>query len=360
MMRGMRTLLVGLMLLAPALARAEPPAAAPPGEDEQQLAQLEQTVADDAKQLHVEEGKTNALSAKALSLEQELMAALAQKEALQKKADALTQQLTDATAQLAQANGKLSAATAQLAALQKQFAALTAKETALEARVEKLEQDLAVASAGKAASDQRVEELEAKLLELTKENGALQATVDSTKGALLEAQRRKAEADARVAEFRALIAKFKALIDAGELKVKIVDGRMEVELATDVLFASGSARLSRGGHAAIVQVTQVLAGIADRQYQIEGHTDDVPIHTAAFPSNWELAAARAITVVKTMLASGMPPARISAASYADVRPAVPNDTQEGRSANRRIEITVMPDLTSLPGFDELSRIAAGH
>ena len=79
----------------------------------------------------------------------------------------------------------------------------------------------------------------------------------------------------------------------------------------------------------------------------------VPIATAQYPSNWELAAGRALTVMKTMIESGMPAARISAASYGDQRPVKSNDTPEGKAANRRIEIVLVPDLSGLPGFDEL-------
>jgi len=156
-----------------------------------------------------------------------------------------------------------------------------------------------------------------------------------------------------------LLRKFKKLIDAGKLKVKIVDGRMVVELATDVLFDSGSAKLSDAGKAAIVEVSQVLATIGERSFQVEGHTDNVPIATAQYPSNWELAAGRALTVMKTMIESGMPAARISAASYGDQRPVKSNDTAEGKAANRRIEIVLVPDLSGLPGFDELIK-ASGN
>ena len=68
--------------------------------------------------------------------------------------------------------------------------------------------------------------------------------------------------------------------------------------------------------------------------------------------------ARALTVLKTMTDAGMPGDRISAASFGDARPAVANDTSENKAANRRIEIVVVPDLSSLPGFDELQRAAA--
>ncbi|MBF5045858.1 OmpA family protein [Aggregicoccus sp. 17bor-14] len=184
----------------------------------------------------------------------------------------------------------------------------------------------------------------------------MEASVAEMTTALNELQQRKEEAEARMGEYRALLAKFRGLIDAGKLKVRIVEGRMVVVLASDVLFPSGSASLSKEGKAAVGEVATLLASIPRRQFQVEGHTDNVPIATAQYPSNWELAAARALTVVKTMREVGMPPDRISAASFGDSKPAVPNDSAEGRAQNRRIEITIVPDLSTLPGFDELQRV----
>ena len=100
----------------------------------------------------------------------------------------------------------------------------------------------------------------------------------------------------------------------------------------------------------------MLAEIPGRKFQVEGHTDNVGIKTAQYPSNWELAAARALTVVKTMVEAGLPADRISAASFGEFKPVKANDTNEGKAANRRIEIVVVPDLSSLPGFDELKKI----
>lgn len=202
------------------------------------------------------------------------------------------------------------------------------------------------------------EALEAEKSAMLSDTSRLQASIEEMKSALADLARRKAEADARIAEFKSLLGRFKSLIDAGKLKVKMADGRMVVELASDVLFASGSANLSKEGKAAIAEVAQLLAEIPDRKFQIEGHTDNVPIATAQYPSNWELASARAVTVLKTMVDAGMPVDRISAASYGDSKPALPNDTSEGRAANRRIEIVVVPDLSSLPGFEELNRVSA--
>jgi chemotaxis protein MotB len=132
---------------------------------------------------------------------------------------------------------------------------------------------------------------------------------------------------------------------------------MVVQIGTDILFPSGSAELSKEGQAALPRVGAVLAQLKDNEYQVEGHTDNVPIKTSKYPSNWELAAARAITVVKTLNAAGVPSNQVSAASYAEYKPAATNETPEGKQANRRIEIVVVPDLSKLPGFEELNALA---
>jgi chemotaxis protein MotB len=174
--------------------------------------------------------------------------------------------------------------------------------------------------------------------------------------ALAEYEERNAAADRRIAEYRELMRRFRSLIDSGKLRIKIVDGRMVVELPSDILFASAQAHLSREGREAIEEITAVLIDVPDRRYQVEGHTDDWPIQTVRFRSNWELAAARAITVVQTMVTAGLPPERVSAASFGETRPVGDNETEIGRAQNRRIEIVIVPDLADLPGFEELQEI----
>jgi chemotaxis protein MotB len=200
-----------------------------------------------------------------------------------------------------------------------------------------------------------VTKLEGELANVLADRSQLKASAQEMKTALAEASKRRAEAERRVAEFRTLLARFKTLIDAGKLRVIIADGKMVLELPTDVLFPSGSAKLSDEGGLAIAEVTGVLIGLTDRRFQVEGHSDNVPIKTRRFPSNWELASARATVVVNTMMAAGMSGDRISAASFGEFHPVASNDTEEGRAANRRIQIVVVPDLSSLPGFDELKQ-----
>lgn len=256
-------------------------------------------------------------------------------------------------------------------ALQKELADTRTELTASQSSNQNLQSELDKQIAGAKQLDEQVAELQRSLsaaLEAKKalerekatmlsDTQQLQSSIDEMQHALGELSKRKAEADARIAEFKNLISRFQSLIDAGKLKVEIVDGRMVVVLASDVLFASGSANLSREGKSAIAEVAALLADIPDRKFQIEGHTDNVPIRTATYPSNWELASARALTVLKTMLEAGMSTDRISAASFGDSKPAKENETSEGKAANRRIEIVVTPDLSTLPGFDELNRVA---
>jgi chemotaxis protein MotB len=235
------------------------------------------------------------------------------------------------------------------ASLQGALAAEQAKAKGLDAEKGRLEQALA-------AKEAELKKTNDDLAATLKDKAGLKNSVADMKSALDELAKRKAESDKRIAEYKNLLARFQSLIDAGKLKVKIVDGRMVVALASDILFASGSAALSKDGKASVEEVAAVLASIPERKFQVEGHTDNVPIKTAQFPSNWELASSRALTVLKTMVEAGMPADRVSAASFGDSKPAVPNDTPEQKAQNRRIEIVVVPDLSTLPGFDELQKV----
>lgn len=231
----------------------------------------------------------------------------------------------------------------------KNFAALSQRNQELDETRKALKDEEKKA----AALSAKMAQLEAALGDTKAALGDSQKDKSALENALLELKKRKAESEARIAEFRALLDKFKGLIDSGKLKVSIREGRMVVALATDILFPSGSSTLSKDGLPAIAEVAELLKSIPDRKFQIEGHTDNVPSKNR---SNWELGSARALSVLKAMTDAGMPPDRISAASFGDTKPAKGNDTPEDRAANRRIEIVVVPDLSSLPGFDELQRV----
>jgi chemotaxis protein MotB len=135
----------------------------------------------------------------------------------------------------------------------------------------------------------------------------------------------------------------------GQIRTAVDDEGLRMELKSALLFESGQADVTPDGRAAIDRVVKLLPTI-DARYQIaiEGHTDDVPIHTARFDSNWDLSSARAINVLKLFTASGTSPERLSAQGYADTRPAAPVAALAGdaaaqtraRSENRRVVIRI--------------------
>lgn len=234
-----------------------------------------------------------------------------------------------------------------------------AERQSLDARkqIATLEEQLAEARRQLEQLEAQRAELEGSLAQSLKDKTKLKATVSNMTAALAAQSARNILAEKRVAEFKKMLERFKPLIDAGRLNVRIVDGRMVLQLPSDVLFATGKSVLSPEGEATVMEVGRILALMPDRDFQVEGHTDNVPIRTKRFKNNWELASARALTVVEVMIETGVAPGQISAAGYADTRPAASNSSDDGRSKNRRIEIAVIPDLSKLPGFDELNKMA---
>lgn len=110
-----------------------------------------------------------------------------------------------------------------------------------------------------------------------------------------------------------------------------------VRVPGKVLFESGQAILKPEMISSLGEMADLLKAKPNVALQVEGHTDDIPIHTTRFASNWELSAARAIAVIRFFVEKGIPVKRLSAAGYADSRPLAPNDGPENREENRRVE-----------------------
>lgn len=114
-----------------------------------------------------------------------------------------------------------------------------------------------------------------------------------------------------------------------------------VTVLTDkMLFAAGAADLEAGEMGLLDQIAHVINTVPN-QVRVEGHTDSLPIHTARFPSNWELSAVRATTVLRYFAGQGVAAERLQAAAYADQRPMAPNKTDADRARNRRVEIVIL-------------------
>jgi chemotaxis protein MotB len=189
--------------------------------------------------------------------------------------------------------------------------------------------------------------------ELSSERGRLSAGLEDAQKRLEELRLQKASAEARAAVFRSLIDKLRSMIDAGQLKVTIRNGRMLIVLPNDVLFDSGKTDLKQAGKAALTQVALALATIGDRRFLVAGHTDNAPIKTARFPSNWELSTARAVEVARLLISGGMKPQVLGAAGYAEFDPVASNDDPQTKAQNRRIEIILEPNLSDLPNLESL-------
>ena len=129
------------------------------------------------------------------------------------------------------------------------------------------------------------------------------------------------------------------LINQDLINVKNNDLWVEVEIKSSILFPSGSARLSPQAREVLRKIAAILARFPN-QIQVEGFTDNVPIRTEAFPSNWELSAARAASVVHLFTQAGLAPKRLSAIGYGQYKPIASNASAAGRSKNRRINIIV--------------------
>jgi chemotaxis protein MotB len=136
-----------------------------------------------------------------------------------------------------------------------------------------------------------------------------------------------------------------ALIDAKLVTVRRESMWLEIEINTDILFPSGAGDFSAEAAPVLDKLAEVLKPFPN-PIRVEGHTDDRPIKTASFPSNWELSAARAASVVHEFTKAGIDPLRLEIVGFGQFHPRQSNDTVEGRNANRRVSILVLESVAA--------------
>jgi chemotaxis protein MotB len=251
-------------------------------------------------------------------------------------------------------NQKLAEQDAKVAALQSEISAahdkLTSSESSLaegNLKGEQLQKQLDESALINEQLRKELKHLGTNVDKLLSEKGLLSKSLKDTQVQLEQLRKAQEAASKRQALFRELAARFQRMIDAGELRILLRDGRMVLRLSNDVLFDSGKTELKVEGKQAVKKVAKGLASMKERQFQVAGHTDNVPIQTSQFRSNWELSTARAVAVVRVLLEEGVQPTMLSAAGYADVDPVASNDSREGKAKNRRIEITLQPNMEEL-------------
>ena len=128
-------------------------------------------------------------------------------------------------------------------------------------------------------------------------------------------------------------------IDDDLIAVNNTDDKIEIEIKSEMLFTSGEARLKSNVIPVLSNMATIMSTF-NNKIQVEGFTDNQPIKTLAFPSNWELSAARAASVVHLLMRKGIDPERMSATGYAEFKPIADNSTREGRQQNRRVMIII--------------------
>ena len=223
--------------------------------------------------------------------------------------------------------------------------ALLSDKSRLERRVQDLERSGESLGTERARLIDEMEDLRQAQEVLDRDVRKLRAAEAELSSALADRDQRLAatteEVDRLRGTYEGLVADLEEEVASGQIEIEQLRGGLLVNLTQDVLFSSGSANVSGKGRNVLGKVGKNLRGIP-HEVRVQGHTDNVPIRSDRYPSNWELAAARASEVVKLLATTGIDPSRLSAVSFGEFNPRASNDTPEGRAKNRRIEITLQP------------------
>jgi len=199
--------------------------------------------------------------------------------------------------------------------------------------------------------------LQEKKLALQKEFDLALSQLDESESKLKTMRQIEAETKKRNEIYARFVKELQKMIDGGQLTVSIEQGRIVINLPENVLFSSGQAVLNNEGKDALKQIASVLKEFSDRRFQVEGHTDNIPMkNSKRYPTNWELSTARSLSVVHLMVDEGVEAKNVSAAGFSEFHPRANNDEKEGRALNRRIEIIMQPNLEILS--NELPKLAS--
>jgi chemotaxis protein MotB len=188
---------------------------------------------------------------------------------------------------------------------------------------------------------QEKRELEHQIASLMEDLSALDASGQ-------ELSKRLAEHEKGVSQLRGtydqLVTDLRAELDSGKVQIERLRNGIRLSVADEILFESGSAEIDTEGREVLEKVAEQATNSPNR-VEVVGHTDDRPIRArlaSRYPTNWELAAARATSVVRLLQQQGVEGTRLHAISHGEFDPVAPNETEGGRARNRRIEIRLMP------------------
>jgi chemotaxis protein MotB len=271
--------------------------------------------------------------------------------------DGLKKDVSSLEEQLKKKESEKSIVEAALVKLQKDLDELKKQNQALSENNKSLD---ALLNAKKGELNEKINELRGKLAERENELTAKNNEIDALKKQIaaltqekdaLNQEKEKAlkEKEKSIAEMKktydSLMGEMNQEIKKGEITITQLKDKLSVNLVEQILFDSGSADIKKEGKKVLDRVAEILMKVTDKQIRVEGHTDNVPISRRLqekFPSNWELSTARATTVARYIQDKGIDPKLLSASGYSEYRPIAPNDTDEGKAKNRRIEIALIP------------------
>jgi flagellar motor protein MotB len=182
-----------------------------------------------------------------------------------------------------------------------------------------------------------------------------------------KAEARAVELERKAGELQtaydALVADLRGEVDSRDIRVRQFREKLEINFVDKVLFASGSAEITPRGRAILLKVAGVLNRVKDKSIYVVGHTDANPIHSALYPSNWELSTARSSSVIRFLSEQGgLTPERFTAMGRAFYQPVASNATPEGRQENRRVDVIIadVPLLSSETGSESVRGTATGQ
>ena len=273
-----------------------------------------------------------------VGLQQNLDQEATQRKTAEQQASALAKERESLKARSEELNSELGTVRGQITDLDHKLASGNASAQDEIAKLQKQASDLE-SDAARLAKERE---------QLRQEQSRLAATLDQERAAKEEEIKRLTQTHQELSK------SLQDEISKGNITIQQVRDRLTINMVDRVLFDSGQAQVKPAGVTVLKQVSDVLRTVTDKQIRIEGHTDNVPISSKLqnrFKTNWELSTARATTVVRFLIDQGSVDRQsLSAVGYADTHPLATNDSEEGRSSNRRIEIVLYPkDLTHIAG-----------
>ncbi|MBI5526286.1 MAG: OmpA family protein [Deltaproteobacteria bacterium] len=189
---------------------------------------------------------------------------------------------------------------------------------------------------------QRISNIEDSLTQKQQQINTLGAENSELKEAKEKLSETKKKLEEKTESYENLTKSLKAEIDAGKVELTNLKGKLTVKMKDKILFSSGSTKIAEEGKEALKKLAEALKSYPDKAILVEGHTDNVPLGAkSAYPDNWDLSVARALAVVKLLQEEGIDPTRLGAAGRSQYQPIATNDTVEGKSANRRIDIVLV-------------------